>query len=476
MNAEGFEKIERIGKGSFGEVWKARNKSTGAVVAIKIINLEESEDDIEDVQREIHVQRSIVCEQVVQIYGSFMNGAKLWIVMELLAGGSVFDLMKPGVLDEQFIAVILRETLLGLEYLHGRGILHRDIKAANILVSQTGKVKLADLGVVGQVSGTTKKRFTFVGTPYWMSPEVIKQEGYDEKCDIWSLGITAIEMAKGEAPYSNLKPMNALFLIPKNDPPTLEGNFTKLFKEFVSLCLVKNPAERSSAKELLKHKFIKGAKKTNILTELIERRARWLAMHGSKDEENGTDESEDEDSDEDDEEDDNTGTTRGGGGFWSGFDEKSGTVKLQNKKPQPKVQSKAQASESDDDEDDDDDEDSDDEPSDTQRIKVPPQKPTVSSLQSSSPQQSPTPLANVNNSNNRSFNLGDAKQSQIAMKDIIQTFSDTVKKHPSQKDANRQQQIIKNLTQELTDLETLSPGFASTLLLGLISKMQNNGK
>jgi serine/threonine-protein kinase 24/25/MST4 len=106
------------------------------------------------------VQRSVFCDQVTQIQGSFMNGSKLWIIMELLAGGSVFDLMKAGVLDEQFIAVILRESLLGLEYLHGKGVLHRDIKAANVLVAQNGKVKLADLGVVGQVTGSTKKRFT----------------------------------------------------------------------------------------------------------------------------------------------------------------------------------------------------------------------------------------------------------------------------------------------------------------------------
>lgn len=193
--------------------------------------------------------------------------------MEYCGAGSVSDIMRlrKKTLSEHEIATILSDTLKGLEYLHLRRKIHRDIKAGNILLNSEGHAKLADFGVAGQLTDTMAKRNTVIGTPFWMAPEVIEEIGYDCVADVWSLGITALEMAEGKPPYGDIHPMRAIFMIPTKPPPSFRepDRWSPEFIDFVSLCLVKNPEERATATDLLQHEFIKNARPNSILSEMI---------------------------------------------------------------------------------------------------------------------------------------------------------------------------------------------------------------
>lgn len=271
-SADQFTLYEELGSGSFGVVYRALDNVTQRIVAIKKIDMESSEEDIEEIQQEIAILSNCKDTRITRYYGCFVRGYNLWIIMEYLGGGSALDLLKPGPFDEDSIAIICRELLKGLDYLHRHGKIHRDVKAANVLVSDDGDVKIADFGVATQLSNNLSRRNTFVGTPFWMAPEVIRQEDYNYKADIWSLGITAMEFALGEPPMSDIHPMKVIFYIPKNPPPKLHGNFSSEFKDFVAQCLKKNPETRPGVRELLKHRFIKNAGKNSYLKGLITRR------------------------------------------------------------------------------------------------------------------------------------------------------------------------------------------------------------
>jgi len=244
-----YERLDTVGKGGYGSVHKGRHIPTGTIVALKIINLDTPDDDVADIQREITLLSQLRdVPNITKYFGCYMDGPRVWIVMEFAHGGSVDALMratKDGCLEDKYASVITREVLVGLSYLHKVPIIHRDLKAANILITETGKVMICDFGVSALLTTSTSKRNTLTGTPYWMAPEVIQGvSAYDTKADIWSLGIMVYEIIKGSPPHSNLDRFQVMELIPRVKPPRLsEQESSKDLRDFLSHCLKELPTE-----------------------------------------------------------------------------------------------------------------------------------------------------------------------------------------------------------------------------------------
>ncbi|XP_022668479.1 serine/threonine-protein kinase mig-15-like isoform X5 [Varroa destructor] len=266
-----FELIEVVGNGTYGQVYKGRHTKTGQLAAIKIMDV--TEDEEEEIKLEINVLKKYSHHRnIATYYGVFIQKSppgkddKLWLVMEYCGAGSVTDLVKSTKgqqLKEEWIAYVCREILRGLAHLHQNKIIHRDIKGQNVLLTDNAEVKLVDFGVSAQLDRTIGRRNTFIGTPYWMAPEVIAcdenpEATYDNRSDLWSLGITALEMAESQPPLCEMHPMRALFLIPRNPPPRLKSKkWNKKFHSFIETVLVKDYQQRPYTDQLLKHAFIK---------------------------------------------------------------------------------------------------------------------------------------------------------------------------------------------------------------------------
>lgn len=274
-----YKFLEPIGRGATSEVYSAVCLTNNRPLAIKKIDLELYPIELEFLRQEVSFWSSSCHPNIVGYYGSFMEGSVIYILMEYLAAGSVYDIMRYGFTrgfkDEIQIATLLKGMTEALQYIHANGQIHRDVKPGNALVGSDGAVKMGDFGVAASLleqGQRQRARYTVIGTPCYMAPEVLSEDfGYTEKADIWSLGITAIELATGEAPYSRLKPMEVMVKILKSPPPTLPTNvpFSNEFRDFVSMCLKVAPKERPTAESLLQHAFLQKAKGDDYIKQTL---------------------------------------------------------------------------------------------------------------------------------------------------------------------------------------------------------------
>ncbi|KAL9224318.1 hypothetical protein vseg_000364 [Gypsophila vaccaria] len=280
IGAEHYTLYEEVGQGISASVYRALCNQNNEIIAIKILDFERCNSDLNNISREAQTMFLVDHANVLKSHCSFVSDHNLWVVMPYMAGGSCLHILKaayPDGFEEVVIATVLREILKGLEYLHNHGHIHRDVKAGNILIDSRGAIKLGDLGVSACLfdSGDRQRmRNTFVGTPCWMAPEVMEQlHGYDFKADIWSFGITALELAHGHAPFSKFPPMKVLLMTLQNAPPGLDyerdKKFSKSFKQMIASCLVKDPLKRPSSRKLIKHPFFKQARSNDYIVRTL---------------------------------------------------------------------------------------------------------------------------------------------------------------------------------------------------------------
>ncbi|KAI8067333.1 kinase-like domain-containing protein [Thamnidium elegans] len=266
-----YSDMVKIGQGASGGVYIAYRQGDPRPVAIKQMNVEKQPKK-ELIINEIMVMKRSQHPNIVNFIESYLWNGDLWVVMEYMEGGSLTDVVTCNMMMEGQIAAICKQVLEGLMHLHANGVIHRDIKSDNVLLSMQGEIKLTDFGFCAQLHEPLSKRTTLVGTPYWMAPEVVTRKAYDQKVDIWSLGILAIEMIEGEPPYLNENPLRALYLIANNGTPDLQNpeSLSDIFKDFLLLCLQVDPAFRPTAAELLRHPFLRKSDPFYTLTPLIK--------------------------------------------------------------------------------------------------------------------------------------------------------------------------------------------------------------
>lgn len=265
-----YRGFTKIGQGASGGVYTGHERGTNRLVAIKQMNLEQQpKKDL--IINEILVMKDSSHPNIVNFIDSYLCGGELWVIMEFMEGGSLTDVVTFNIMTEGQIASVCRETLKGLQHLHSKGVIHRDIKSDNILLSLEGNIKLTDFGFCAQINEAHNKRTTMVGTPYWMAPEVVTRKEYGRKVDIWSLGIMAIEMIEGEPPYLTESPLRALWLIATNGTPQIkeEHHLSPVFKDFLYFALKVDPEKRASAHDLLRHEFMKLCVDLTSLSPLV---------------------------------------------------------------------------------------------------------------------------------------------------------------------------------------------------------------